>query len=120
MAPNTPAGGASTAADSGKHAFSVIEGAVRSGRQKGEGFGERGRRRVKRVGIYRRGWCSFSCFFHVFSSEFSEGRPEVFLQFFSCFWVSLGGLVLSIFRKSTAFFEIVPAPDFCIQYSVLA
>ena len=34
--------------DSGKHAFSVIEGAVRSGRQKGEGFGERGRGRVIR------------------------------------------------------------------------
>ena len=37
--------------DSGKHAFSVIEGAVRSGRQKGEGFGERGRGRVNGVGI---------------------------------------------------------------------
>ena len=30
-----------------KARFSVVEGAVRSGRQKGEGFGERGRARVK-------------------------------------------------------------------------
>ena len=29
--------------DSGKHALSVIEGASRSGRRKGEGFGELGR-----------------------------------------------------------------------------
>ena len=98
----------------------MVEGAVRSGRQKGEGFGERGRAGVKRVGIYRRAWCSFFSFFQFFLTGFSEGRPEVFLQFFSRFWVSLGGLVLSIFRKSTAFFEIVPAPDFRIQYSVLA
>jgi len=80
-------------------------------------------------------WCAFrfSCypglqaglvlffsFFQFFFTGFSEGRPEVFLQFFSCFWVSLGGLVLSIFRKSTAFFPKVRPPHFCIQYSVLA
>ena len=62
----------------------------------------------------------FHVFFQLFLSGFSEGRREVFVPFSSCFWVSLGGLVLSIFRKSTAFFEIVPAPDFRIQYSVLA
>ena len=43
-----------TAADSGKHAFSVIEGAVKSRAIKGEGFGERGRGRVREVWIYRR------------------------------------------------------------------
>ena len=52
MAPNTPAMGAErTAADSGKHAFSVIEGAAKSRAIKGEGFGERGRGRQRRVGL---------------------------------------------------------------------
>ena len=47
-----PAGGSErTAADSGKHAFSVIEGAGKSRAIKGEGFGERGRARVREVGI---------------------------------------------------------------------
>ena len=50
-APNTPSRGANTVADSGKHAFSVIEGAVKSRAIKGEGFGERGRGRVRGVGI---------------------------------------------------------------------
>ena len=45
--PNTPLDDERTAVDSGKHALSVIEGAVRSGRQKGDGFGERGRRAGK-------------------------------------------------------------------------
>ena len=63
MAPNTPAGGASTAADSGKHAFSVIEGAVKSRAIKGEGFGERGRGGLNRVWIYRRLGLRFLVFF---------------------------------------------------------
>ena len=49
--------------DSGKHAFSVIEGAVKSRAIKGEGFGERGRARVKGVGIYRRLGLRFLVFF---------------------------------------------------------
>ncbi len=56
--PNTPARGASTAADSFKHAFSAIEGEGRSGRQKGEGFGERGCAGLPGVVIYRPGWWS--------------------------------------------------------------
>ena len=40
-----------TAADSGKHALSVVEGAGRSGRREGEGFGERGRAAQREVGI---------------------------------------------------------------------
>ena len=43
MAPNTPTKGVErTAADSGKHAFSVIEGAVKSRAITGEGFGGAG------------------------------------------------------------------------------
>ena len=58
--------------------------------------------------------------FHVFLSEVCEGSAGgVFTIFFSLLGL-LGGLLLSIFLKSTAFFEIVPAPDFRIQYSVLA
>ena len=121
MAPDTPARGAErTAADSGKHAFSVIEGAVKSRAIKGEGFGERGRGGLRGVGIYRRGWCPFSSIFQVFLSEVCEGSAGCVFIIFSSFLGLPGGLFLSIFRKSTAFFEIVPAPDFRIQYSVLA
>ena len=68
--------------DSGKHAFSVIEGAVKSRAIKGEGFGERGRARVRGVGIYRRGGWPFSSIFHVFLGSFSSCS---FYRFFSVF-----------------------------------
>ena len=58
--------------DSGKHALSVVEGAVRSGRRKGEGFGERGRRTVKGVGIYRPGWWSKVVQKSIFYCHFFE------------------------------------------------
>ena len=61
----------------------------------------------------------FQVFLQVFSSEFPEGRLEVFIMVFSCFWVSLGGLLLSIFRKNITFFQKVSTPVFCIEYSVL-
>ena len=52
-----------TAADSGKHAFSVVEGAEKSRAIKGEGFGERGRGRQREVWIYRRLGLRFFVFF---------------------------------------------------------
>ena len=83
--------------DSGKHAFSVIEGAVKSRAIKGEGFGERGRGRVRDVGIYRRlglhffvfllgsfSSCSFCSFFFVFCAllELKMEQNLVKNQFF--------------------------------------
>ena len=70
------------ARDSGKHAFSVIEGAGKSRAIKGEGFGERGRARLREVGIYRRGWCPFSSIFQVFLGSFSSCS---FCRFFFVF-----------------------------------
>ena len=75
--------------DSGKHALSVVEGAVRSGRRKGEGFGERGRGRVKGVGIYRPSWWSKmvqnSIFGVFFFKCFSRRLWLAFSEFFLCF-----------------------------------
>ena len=61
-----------------------------------------------------------SVFFSVFSGEFLEGRLELFFTFFVSFSGFRGCLFVSVFRKSIVFFEKVPTPDFCIQYSVLA
>ena len=50
----------------------MVEGAVRSGRRKGEGFGERGRARLKGVGIYRPGWWSKVVQKSIFYCHFFE------------------------------------------------
>ena len=47
-------------------------------------------------------------FFQFFSSEFLEGRLELFFTFFVSFSGLPGGLVLAVFRKSTVFSEKVP------------
>ena len=98
----------------------MVEGAVRSGRQKGEGFGERGRARVKGGWDLQAGLVFFFQFFSVFFYWVFRGSSGGVFTVFFLFLGLLGGLLLAICRKSTAFFEIVPAPDFCIQYSVLA
>ena len=79
--------------DSGKHALSVVEGAVRSGRRKGEGFGERGRHVVREVGIYRLGWWSkviqksiFYCCFFKCVSRWSWQAFFMYLLRFEVHW----------------------------------
>ena len=60
----------------------MIEGAGKSRAIKGEGFGERGRARLREVGIYRRGWGPFSSIFQVFLGSFPSCR---FCMFFFVF-----------------------------------
>ena len=75
--------------DSGKGALGGVEGAGRSGRRKGEGFGERGRRAVRRAGIYRPSWWSKmvqnSIFGVFFLKCFSRRLWLAFSEFFLCF-----------------------------------
>ena len=103
------------ALDSHARSWSQEPGDLGGGSLRGEG-----------PAIVREGW-GFngsrpfeSVFFSVFFRRVSRGSPgAVFYVFCLVFWFS-GGLFVSVFRKSTVFFEKVQTPVFCIQYSVLA
>ena len=89
-----------------------IEGAAKSRAIKGEGFGERGRARLREVGIYRRGWCPFSSIFQVFLSEVCEGSAGCVFIIFSSFLGLPGGSSFVNFSEKYNFLPKSADPRF--------